>query len=151
MGPVGQTNLIGRFLYLVSIGSQHILLLLLCLSPRYQRNITCTKTRGFGMQILGSRTFEISVVNFYLSSIPWTPKRSFWAGYSRPYVHGRDKLHLLLFPLLSIDTIVEVFLLLPTVFLRKTLFFYISEQKLYDTCNSILYVLKYDCLLLLFS
>ena len=131
MGPVGQTNLIGRFLYLVSIGSQHILLLLLCLSPRYQRNIPCTKTRGFGMQILGSRTFEISVVNFYLSSIPWTPKRSFWAGYSRPYVHGRDKLHLLLFPLLSIDTIVEVFLLLPTVSKKNTFLLYFGAKTIW--------------------
>ena len=63
MGPVGQTNLIGRFLYLVSIGSQHILLLLLCLSPRYQRNIPCTKTRGFGMQILGSGQTSPSIIS----------------------------------------------------------------------------------------
>ena len=62
--------------------------------------------------------------------------------------------HTLLFILflpLSIDIVVLVFPLSLIFFLRKILFSCTFGQTLYDTCNSILYVLNCLCLCFLFS
>ena len=151
MGPVGRTLLTGRFLDLFLIGLLCILLLLLCSSPRYLRNIPCTKIRDFGMQISYSQIFEIWVKNFFLSDIPWTPKRSFWAGCWPTYVCDLGTLLLLLFLLLSIGRVGGVFHGFLISSRRKILFAYISVQTLYGTCNSSLYVLNYYCLWVPFS
>ena len=151
MGPVGRTGSTDRFLYPFLIDLQYILLLLYCSSPRYPRNIPYTKIRGFGMQISCSRIFGISSRHFFLSNIPWIPKRSFWAGYLPVYVYGRGILLLLLFLLLSTGIIVLVFLLFPIASHRKIFSFCIMAQTLYGTCNSISYVLNFLCLCFLFS
>ena len=151
MGPVGRTLLTDRSLDPFSIDLQYILLLLSCSSPRYQRNIPYTKIRGFGMRISYFRIFEISAVRFFLWGIPWTPKRSFWAGYWPAYVCGLGTPLLQLFLLLSIGRVDGVFPLSLIASRRKILFAYILVQTQYGTSNSSSYVLNYYCLWLLFS
>ena len=58
MGPVGRTLPTGRSPYLVLIALLCTPLLLSCSSPRYLRNIPCTKTRGFDSISLISNRFS---------------------------------------------------------------------------------------------
>ena len=151
MGPAGRKDLIGLFPYRALIDLRYILLLLSCFYPRYLRNIPCTKTRDFGMQISCFPIFGKSSLHFSLLNTPWSPKRSFWAGYLPAYVCGLGILRLQLFLRLSIH---KVFLICPlflTFYRRRKLFVSTLAQKLYGTCNSILCVLNYFCLWLLFS
>lgn len=146
MGPVGRTSLIGRSPDLFLIDLQYIPLLPSCSSTRYQHNIPYTKIRGFGMPTSCFRISGISAMRFFLWGIPWTPKRSFWAGYWPKYVYDPDTLLLRLSPRLSIDIIAVIFLVFPIVFRRKTPFICILAQTQYGTCNSSSCVLNYYCL-----
>ena len=146
MGPVGRTLLTGHSPDPFSIDLQYIPLLPSCSSPRYQRNIPYTKIRGFGMQISCYQISGILAKNFFLWGIPWTPKRSFWAGCLPAYVYDPGILLPLWFLPLSIRTISLIFLWFLTSSRRKILFAYILAQIQYGTCNSTSYVLNYYCL-----
>ena len=145
MGPAGQTNSIDPIPHRASIGLLYILVLLSYFSPRYLRNIPCTKILDFGMQTSYFPISEISIEHFFLSNIPQIPKCSFWAGYSPIYGYDPRRLHPRLFLHLSIGKVVGVFLVFLVFFLRKRLFFCILAQILYDICNFNLYVLNFYC------
>lgn len=139
MVSADQTDSTDHFLDLSLVVLLCLFLLVLYFYPGYQLNIPYTKFHDFGTQTSYFPTFEI--LTLFPFKYPINPETIILGGLLID-VFGLGIFLLRLFLHLSIDIIALISLVFLIFFTRRILFFYILVQKLYDTCNSILYVLK---------